>query len=101
MSMRIRLNKALQQVLKTIRIIILVLLNQSRSCPRSSINCKAPIQRTNKPKPTASIRNFSVLVSATDSKRMAANTQKIPTGILIKKIQWELVEIYQIHTIIC
>ncbi|SSQ43663.1 Uncharacterised protein [Acinetobacter baumannii] len=66
---------------------MLVLLNQSRSCPKSSISCNAPIHRINSPKPTVSILKEMVSVSATLNKRIAANTQTIPTGKLIKKIQ--------------
>ena len=51
------------------------------------MSCNAPIHSTNRNKPTLSILKRTVSVSATDSSRMAAITQIIPTGILIKKIQ--------------
>ncbi|MNM63159.1 hypothetical protein D3C81_745180 [compost metagenome] len=51
------------------------------------MSCSAPIQSINRPKPTVSILKEIVSVSAGLSKRIAAKTQIMPTGMLIKKIQ--------------
>ena len=83
------------QIIKAIKPITVItasrqikpLLNQSFSCPKSSISCKAPIQTISNASPTASIGKRNLSVSAGFNKRIAATAQIIPTGILIKKIQ--------------
>ena len=63
------------------------LLNQSRSCPKSSMSCNAPIHKIRRINPPRSILSLAVAVSAGLSRRIAAKAHAIPTGILIKKIQ--------------
>ena len=51
------------------------------------MSCKAPIHKMSRNNPPISILSLSVGVSAVFNKRIAANAQNNPTGILIKNIQ--------------